>query len=535
MGNTSESKYLLALAALKERIKQSRLKAVLAVNHELLRVYWEIGMTILEQQKEEGWGSKVIDRLSSDLKREFPDFKGVSVRNLKYMRVFAEAYPDFGIVQQPVAQIQTTENEDFIFVQQPVAQIPWSNHVVILEKVKNARERAFYIQKTIENGWSRAVLSLQIENKLFERQGQAISNFTQTLPATESDLVAETFKNPYIFNFITLSEELKERDIERGLIQHLKKFMLELGRGFAYVGNQYNLNVEGEDFFLDLLFYNFHLHCFVTFELKVGDFKPEFAGKLNFYINTIDSNIKGPKDNPTIGILLCKTPNETVVKYSLQGITTPMGVAEYKLEQALPNQLKGEIPTIEEFEAEIDREYTELRTPTEKKFDRIKDLVSSLKLEGVKEPQTEAKCMEFLTVFLVPLKESLEQSLKEATHMFLEGEWSYLVDGYRVSDKDIAIEELGKKKIVKSLGLQLNLKGFKPAGIKAFNIHQAIFVEMHQQYYKIGEELFPKSPWYENVYHILPGNDDVKAIEDKFIELVFDSITTHLERIASEK
>ncbi len=275
-----ETIYYSILNGLKEKIRLARQKAAVAVNNEMLSVYWEIGYTILQQQKEEGWGTKVIDRLAVDLKSEFPDMKGLSIRNFKYMRAFAEAYPQF--VQQAAAQIQTTGNQRIIIVQQLAAQLPWGHHQVLLDKVKPQQERAFYIKKSIENGWSRSVLLHQIESQLHLRQGNAITNFEQTLPKAQSDLARETLKNPYLFDFLGVGEEIQERELEKALIQHIKKFMLELGRGFAYVGNQYNLVVENDDYFLDLLFYNYHLHRFIIFELKVGDFKPEFTGKLNF-------------------------------------------------------------------------------------------------------------------------------------------------------------------------------------------------------------------------------------------------------------
>ena len=297
--------------------------------------------------------------------------KGLSVRNLKYMRAFADAYPDFLIAQPLVAQLPKTkktktelaivqgalaqlESKAFNpFVQATLAQIPWYHHITLLDKVKDKQTRLFYIQQTIKNGWSRDIMLHQIDTGLHKRIGLSINNFENNLPAIDSDLAKETFKSSYVFDFLTLSEEAKEKDVERALMQHLKKFMLELGRGFAYVGNQFNLVVEDDDYFLDLLFYNINLKCYVVFELKVGDFKPEFTGKLNFYTNTVNEEIKNKDDKPTIGILLCKTPNKTVVKYSLQGIKSPIGVSNYQFTNALPKQLKGEMPTIKELENEI--------------------------------------------------------------------------------------------------------------------------------------------------------------------------------------
>jgi len=363
--------YPIILNQLKEKIRQARLKAVHAVNNQLLIVYWEIGNTILQQQKSEGWGTKVIDRLAVDLKMEFPDMKGWSVRNIKYMRAFAEAYPDFLIVQQPAAQLATAQK-----VQQLAAQIPWSHHQVILDKFKEQEQRLFYIQKIVENGWSRNILLQQIETGVHNRQGKVISNFETTLPPMQSDLVKESFKSPYVFDFLDMTEAIQERELEKALIQHLKKFMLELGSGFAYVGNQFNLVVENDDYFLDLLFYNYRLRCFVLFELKIGEFKPEYAGKLNFYINTVNEKIKLRDDKSTIGILLCKTPNKTVVKYSLQGITTPMGVAEYK---TLPKEIKKELPAIETLNFELQKEIEIQKKPIQAKKDKLNNLIATKK------------------------------------------------------------------------------------------------------------------------------------------------------------
>jgi len=367
------SDYLKILQGLKEKIIQTRQRVSLSANAQLLSLYWEIGKTIAVMESEQGWGAKTIEKLSIDLKTSFPEMKGLSPRNLRYMRDFSNTYPQFTLLatsveflQQPAAITQSTDKQTDIILQQPaakldttfitnleLAQIPWSDHQVLLDKVKDADARAFYIQQIIKNGWSRNVLVHQITGKLFQRQGKALSNFELTLPNPQSDLATETLKNPYLFDFLNLDAEAMEREVEAALIQHIRRFLLELGRGFAYVGNQFNLNVAGDDFFTDLLFFNFHLNCFVVFELKVGDFQPEFAGKLNFYINCIDEQIKGKEHHPTIGVLLCKTPNQTVIKYSLKSIGTPIGVADYELRKTLPKKLAKQMPTIEELEEQM--------------------------------------------------------------------------------------------------------------------------------------------------------------------------------------
>ncbi len=252
-----------------------------------------------------------------------------------------------------------------------VAQIPWAHHIVLLNKIPSKELRVFYIKKTAENGWSKSVLAAQIESQLHLRQGNAITNFEATLPKAQSDLARETLKNPYVFDFLGLSEEMQERELEKSLMLHIKKFLLELGRGFAYVGNQFNLVIEEDDYFLDLLFYNYHLHCFVVFQLKIGKFKPEYAGKLNFYINTVDEQIKSTDHKPTIGVLLCKTPNQTVVKYALKGIKTPIGVADYEFAKALPKNIKSELPSIEELEAALENEARKFQQPLHKKIKAV--------------------------------------------------------------------------------------------------------------------------------------------------------------------
>ncbi|SEO14634.1 Predicted nuclease of restriction endonuclease-like (RecB) superfamily, DUF1016 family [bacterium A37T11] len=356
-----EQHYIQILDNLKEKIRQARQRIAYTANTQFLGVYWEIGHTISVQMSEQGWGAKVVDRLARDLKAGFPDMTGLSPRNLRYMRSFAEAYPLF---LQPLAAklengtsvidylSETTDYQNNKFLQASLAKLTWYHHITLLDKVKNLDDRAFYIHKTIENGWSRDVMTYQIASQLHKRQGQAITNFDQTLPKPQSDLAREMLKNPYLLDFISANEEMQEKELEKALIDHIRKFLLELGRGFAYVGNQYRLQVEKDEFFLDLLFYNFHIHAFTVFELKVGEFKPEYAGKLNFYVNAVDAQLKGAGDNPTIGVLLCKTPNETVVRYTLQGISSPMGVADYQL----PQQLKSELPSIEELEEAMESE-----------------------------------------------------------------------------------------------------------------------------------------------------------------------------------
>lgn len=323
------------LATLKARIQAAQQRATLAVNRELVLLYWQIGRDILAKQSAQGWGAKVIDRLALDLRNAFPGMKGFSRANLMYARAFAEAWPEEQIVQQLVGQL------------------PWGHNLALLTKTKDSATRQWYAAKAIEHGWSRNVLAMQIESRLYERSGTAVTNFAERLPAPQSDLAIESLKDPYCFDFLGLGEAAQERDIEAALVQHITRFLLELGAGFAYVGRQVNINVGGDDFFIDLLFYHLKLRCYVVVELKAGAFKPEYAGQLNFYLAAVDAQMKAAHDQPTIGLLLCKQQNRLVAEYALRGITNPMGVAEYQLLEALPESLATSLPSIEDIEREL--------------------------------------------------------------------------------------------------------------------------------------------------------------------------------------
>lgn len=329
--------YAEFLLDLKQRIKESQLKAAISANTELILLYWDIGKEILERQDKEGWGAKIIERLSTDLKEEFPAMKGFSPRNLKYMRAFAQNYP---------------KRE---FVQEVLAQITWYHNIAVFEKIKEPAEREWYIHKIVEHGWSRNILVHQIESGLYHRQGKGISNFSRTLPSPQSDLARQTLKDPYLFDFLMLESDAEEREIERQLTYHITKFLLELGAGFAFIGQQYPLEVSGSDYYIDLLFYHLKLRCYVVIELKGGKFKPEYAGKLNFYLSAVDDLIKGDMDNPSIGIILCKTKDKVLAEYSLRDINKPIGVSDYLLTHAVPEKLKSSLPSIEELESELSR------------------------------------------------------------------------------------------------------------------------------------------------------------------------------------
>ncbi|MCO6466755.1 MAG: DUF1016 family protein [Bradyrhizobiaceae bacterium] len=323
------------LAELKTRIHTAQQRAALAVNRELVLLYWQIGRDILMRQAEQGWGAKVIERLSQDLRAAFPEMKGFSSRNLKYMRAFAQAWP---------------EPE---FVQEVLAQLPWYHHLALLDKLPGPQTRKWYAAKAIEHNWSRNVLVMHIETHLLERSGKATTNFELTLPKPQSDLAYESLKDPYRFDFLGLGDEAQERAVENALVKHVTEFLLELGAGFAFVGRQVLLDVGGDEFFIDLLFYHIKLRCFVVIELKAGKFKPEHLGQLSFYLTAVDEQVKHPQDNPTIGLLLCKSKNKVVAEYALRQNTQPLGVAEYKLIESLPPELATDLPSIEQIEQEL--------------------------------------------------------------------------------------------------------------------------------------------------------------------------------------
>lgn len=325
------------LKNLKERIISERLKTVFSANAAMILLYWEIGQSILQRQHSEGWGAKIIDRLSHDLKSAFPDMSGFSPRNLKYMRKFAEAWPDREIVQRTVAQI------------------PWRSNLTLLDKLDDPKLRLWYAQKTLELGLGKDMLVFQIETQLHLRKGSTVNNFKVALPPADSDLTAQVFKDPYVFDFLGTADPRREAELEQKLIDHIQKFLLELGQGFAFVGRQVQLEVGGSDFYIDLLFYHLKLRCYVVVELKAGDFAPGYISKLNMYLNIVDDLLRHPDDKKTIGLLLVKSKNKMVVEYSLSGYTNPIGVAnwERQIMQSLPKELDGILPSIEEIEAEL--------------------------------------------------------------------------------------------------------------------------------------------------------------------------------------
>jgi predicted nuclease of restriction endonuclease-like (RecB) superfamily len=330
--------YGAVLGEIKQRIRSERLRTVLAANSAMVLLYWDIGRMILDRQQKEGWGAKVIDRLSADLRESFPDMTGLSPRNLKYMRAFATAWPDAAIVQEVLAQL------------------PWYHHLALLERCDTPQERLWYARQSALYGWSHNILKLQIEANAHERQGKTVNNFALTLPPADSDMSAQVFKDPYLFDFLGTADPRREREVEQALVDHIQRFLLELGAGFAFVGRQVHLEIGDDDFYVDLLFYHLKLRRYVVVELKAVPFDPGFVGKMNMYLSAVDDLLRQPDDKPAIGLLLCRSKKKLIVEYALRGFDRPIGVADWetRITKSLPKELKGSLPTVEEIEAELE-------------------------------------------------------------------------------------------------------------------------------------------------------------------------------------
>ncbi|PIY27276.1 MAG: DUF1016 domain-containing protein [Deltaproteobacteria bacterium CG_4_10_14_3_um_filter_51_14] len=356
---------------LKNRIREVQVKSALSVNRDLILLYWEIGDRLMVTQKSQGWGAAVIPQLAKDLRNDLPEVKGFSERNIGYMIRFFREYGEPTNLQQAVAKLPGASAKDGVLLQssiktgtlgnhlnlqQHVARISWGHNILLMEKVKDLPTRLWYMQQTIEHGWGRDTLAAMIKGRVYDRHGQAVSNFSTRLPAPQSELARQLLKDPYLFDFLTLEEPFHERELETGLVRHLEKFLLELGSGFAFVGRQYHLEVSDKDFYLDLLFYHLKLRCFIVVELKKGDIKPEYAGKMNFYCSVVDDQLRNETDQPTIGLILCQTKDRILAEYALRDIHKPIGISDYELTRALPENLKSSLPTVEEIEAELSQD-----------------------------------------------------------------------------------------------------------------------------------------------------------------------------------
>lgn len=533
--------YVHWLGAIKDRIRSSQQKAALAVNRELLDLYWFLGEALATKQTD--WGDKFIDNLARDLKIEFPDMTGFSKRNLETIRKWYSFYSNhLEFAQQAVAQLQI--DPKFLITQQAVAQsselsqqavdqnlktllfsIPWGQHTVILTKAKSPKEAFFYLVKTVQNNWSRSNLQQHISTDLYNRQGKALTNFDLTLPESQADLAQETLKNPFNFDFLVMAEDAKELEVERALIQHMKKFMLELGKGFAYVGNQYNLNVDGDDFFLDLLFFNYNLNRFVIFELKVGDFKPEYAGKLNMYVNTVNDQVKLSHHEDTIGVLLCKTPNATVVEYSIKGIQTPLGVSDYTFQTALPEELKAGLPTVEQLEEEIAAEMEELKNPLDEKRAKILELINSSGKEEITVTKDNHLIQMLVKNVLFILADKIISTIneKDIKDWFVNSRFYLYVDNHGFEAKENILNHLKSNQNVHKLSIDLSLEGFKKAGLNTFGSRKRLDIELSQYKYSISIE-FEKQMLGEYLYSHTLTDKETDEISKQFICTLLDQI-----------
>lgn len=541
--------YVHWFGEIKNRIRSSQQKAALAVNRELLDLYWFIGEALVAKQTE--WGDKFIDNLARDLKVEFPDMKGFSKRNLETIRRWYSFYSsNLEFAQQAVAQLKI--DPKFSNAQQGVAQseqtgkqpvdqkikallysVPWGQHSVILTKVKSPEEACFYLVKTVQNSWSRSNLTQHISTDLYNRQGKALTNFALTLPEPQADLAQEIIKNPYNFDFLTLQVDARELEVERALIQHLKKFMLELGKGFAYVGNQYNLNVEGDDFFLDLLFFNYNLNRFVIFELKVGDFKPEFAGKLNMYVNTVNDKVKMPHHEDTIGILLCKTPNKTVVEYSIKGIQTPLGVSEYSFQTALPEELIVGLPTVEQLEEEIAAEMEELKDPLDEKRTKILELINAKGKEEITTLKDIHAIEKIIKTVQFKISDRIIQTIDEKgiNDWFVSQQIFYYLDhtGFEHNKRMDVLRSLITTRNAHNLSFDISYDGFKKAGTKTFGSSLRLKIELSRYKYVVTFE-FDEKIKYEYLYSHEMTDSEINEISISFVGELMDQIHRDAER-----
>ena len=547
MAGSNSLKYVEVLSGLKEKIRQARLRATLSVNKELLDVYWEIGNTILQQQTLEGWGAKIIDKLADDLKMEFPDMKGFSIRNIKYMRAFAEAYPQF--VQQPAAQNQNTDNQMIVFMQQAAAQIPWSHHQVLLDKLKTQKERNFYIQKIIENGWSRHVLTHQIASGFINTQGALVNNFSSTLPDYQSELTAQVFKDPYNFDFIMIGEQAKERDLENALMTQVTKVLLELGAGFAFMGRQKRFGAGGREFFIDLLFYHTKLRRHVIIELKIGEFEPEYVSKMNLYLGLADDQLKGAYDEPSIGLILCKTNNKIVAEYALRDTNKPIGIAEYKIAERLPDDIKGELPTIEEIEQRVDEEIKETQSPIDARLEAMKNKIKNLKTDEIKTPATFVVLSQLYQSGLRLLYTELMEKIQLLEDAFYSKRLYWACTSKEFANLEQVDEFWKVEENLKGISefiFNIGLDAFKKAGAENENSFQTLTFNMETYHYSFTKSNYSsngsgtissltRQPFLKKLYHQPLTATDRQQITDAIMTVIMDDIERILERIQKDQ
>lgn len=502
MSGSEVSNYAALLGELKEKIQSARIRAVLSVNKELLQTYWDIGNVILQQQKREGWGTKIIERLGKDLKTEFPDFQGLSIRNIKYMRAFAEAYPSYPAVQEQKTDLNGDISKPLI-VQAPLAQLTWYHHITLLDKVKDHAVRLFYIFKTIENGWSRNTLVHQIENGLHIRQGSLITNFNTTIAPEETDLLQQIFKDPYNFDFLQITEKARERDLENALIQHIKKFLLELGDGFAFMGQQFKMKVEEKEYILDLLFYHTKLRRYIVIDLKIGDFEAEFIGKMNLYLGVADDTLKGIHDEDSIGLILCKTKDKVIAEYALRDTSKPIGISEYKISQALPESIKGELPTIEELEQKMDEELHEDSNPIAARLKAIKNKLKNIAGEEIQTPMTFQILTELYHKGLRPLYKLIIERFGELNELFHDFQYEWYHGNRHIADIQQLDENWEKERENSNeVFFDYKLLGFRKAGTENYSTQIRLKFEVSTYWYGLSVANDNNNqPFLKKLYH----------------------------------
>jgi predicted nuclease of restriction endonuclease-like (RecB) superfamily len=530
------------LAELKEKIRNSQLRAGLKVNTELLSLYWELGKAMTDKQANSTWGDKIITQLAADLTAEFNDLEGFSRSNLfnirKWYQFYATALP---IVQQSVGLLfQSDEQGSDQIVQQAVGQIPailgiipWGHHIQVVTKSKSIEEALFYVQQTALHSWKRTVLIHQIESALFHRKGKAYSNFEITLPKVQSELAAELLKNPYNIGFLNLSEEVSERDLENAILANLKKFLLELGVGFSFYGQQFYIKVGTKDFYIDLIFYHTRLHCYFVIELKVTEFEPEHAGKLEFYITAVDEQIKLPEDNPTIGLLLCKTADKVIVEYTLKTKTKPMGVAEYN--HVIPKEWRNELPDEKILKHELEKEIIIPQKPFNEKINKLKEIVARIKTDPADLEKNNDLVKKVFTNIVRPLIELIETKMTDVKPLFQKTriEWrlnekhigayvtSYDIDAHLMATENIWV-----------FGFEFALETFIHGGVKAFSVWQRLEINLDKHKYMIGPER--GKIWMEKVYSKFLSENELDELADRFVETMVDDINNNAERILDQ-
>jgi len=523
--------YHQLLARLKEKIRNSQVKAALKVNSELLALYWELGKAITEKQIQSNWGDRIITQLAADLSSEFPDMNGFSATNLKYIRRWYQFYrlteqPGIGSIgQQAVDQLQVIEIE----MPAILGMIPWGHHIQIFTKVENIEEAIFYLQQTTQYNWSRNVLLHHLDAGLYYKKGKSYNNFQITLPQPQSDLANELIKNEYNLQFLGLHEEANEKELENAILANIKKFMLELGSGFSFLKQQYHVKVGERDFYVDLVFYHVKLHCYFIIELKVGEFKPEHAGKLEFYITAFDEKIKAEKDNPTIGLLLCKTVDKVIVEYTLKDKVKAMGVSEYR--HTLPDELRQELPDEEVLKQELKKEITISPKPSDEKINKFKGLIQKLN-RGIAEFQkSDAIICAVVSESIEPLIGILDAKipdLKEAfnTVKFCISHNSQSPVPYTVGTD---ISSIIKLENIWILGLQITFERLKRGGRNAFDAWFKFEVRFDKYKYLIGED--KSNIWDERAYNEPFSKRELETIADRFAGIIFDDINERIESL----